>query len=84
MERGPQEGPPGGEERRHNLELRERLDEIILLARRLSREASTLSTQEMDNIRARIEWLAEEIWQSAAYGPLEERAWPDQEDGDVS
>lgn len=79
MEHGANEGPPGGGERRQNLELRERLDEVIMLARRLSREFSTLSQEELDSVRARIEWLAEEIWQSAAYGPIERRAWPGDE-----
>ncbi len=81
MERGANEGPPTGEERRQNLELRERLDEVIMLARRLSRDGPTLSQEELDRVRARLEWLADEILQSAAYGPIERRAWPRDEGG---
>ena len=65
---------PAGYERRHNFELRERLDEIVRLARRLSREAREMSREELDEVRERIEWVAEEVWESAAFGPLEDRA----------
>ncbi len=62
-----------GDERRHNHELRERLNEIVALARKLSQSHGQLSTEVEDETRQRIEWLAEEIWDSAVYGPLEER-----------
>lgn len=65
---------PTGRERRHNLELRERLDQILDLARQLYREASEMSSDELERARERIEWLAEEIWEAAVYGPLEERS----------
>jgi Lon protease-like protein len=65
---------PTGEERRHNLELRERLDQILELARQLYREASEMSRDELEQTRERIEWLAQEIWEAAVYGPLEERS----------
>lgn len=68
-----QDDLPSGRERRHNLELRERLDEIVKLARQLSRESKEMSQAELDEIRDRIEWLAEEIWASAAFGQLENR-----------
>ncbi|UCC71124.1 MAG: hypothetical protein JSV86_12090 [Gemmatimonadota bacterium] len=64
---------PEGRERRHNLELRERLDEILELARKLFREASQMSPDELEQARERVEWLAQEIWEAAVYGPLEER-----------
>lgn len=60
-----------GSERRTNHELRERLDEIVALARKLSQDGSAMSREELDSVRARIEWLSEEIWASAVYGPLE-------------
>ena len=62
-----------GDERRHNHELRERLNEIVALARKLSQSHGQLSTEVQDETRQRIEWLAEEIWDSAVYGPLEQR-----------
>lgn len=58
-------------DRRRNFELRERLDEIVALARKLSQDGTRMSREELDSIRARIEWLAEEIWGAAVYGPLE-------------
>lgn len=65
---------PTGRERRHNLELRERLDQILDLARQLYREASHMSSDELEQARERVEWLAQEIWEAAVYGPLEERS----------
>ena len=62
-----------GRERRSNFELRERLDQLIELARELSRTGSTLSREELDEARLRIEWLSEEIWTAAVYGPIEKR-----------
>ncbi|UCC83272.1 MAG: hypothetical protein JSW46_20360 [Gemmatimonadota bacterium] len=63
-----------GHERRHNLELRERLDQIMDLARHLYRSASDMSPEQLEEARERIEWLAQEIWEAAVYGPLEERS----------
>jgi len=68
---GSREDRASGSERRRNHELRERLDEIVALARKLSQDAGAMSREELDSIRARIEWLSEEIWTSAVYGPLE-------------
>jgi hypothetical protein len=70
MEGSPEESG-GGSERRRNHELRERLDEIVALARKLSQDGGAMSREELDSVRARIEWLSEEIWASAVYGPLE-------------
>lgn len=61
------------EDRRHNFELRERLDQILDLARKLSRDSSTMSDGELEQARERIEWLAQEIWEAAVFGPLERR-----------
>jgi hypothetical protein len=65
---------PASGERRRNHELRERLDEIVLLARTLSQGGTTMPREELDKARMRIEWLAEEIWAAAVYGPLEDRS----------
>lgn len=59
-----------GGDRRKNLELRERLDEIIALARKLSQQGAMMPREELDEARLRIEWLAEEIWGAAVYGPI--------------
>jgi hypothetical protein len=65
---------PASGDRRRNHELRERLDEIVQLARTLSQGGTTTLRAELDEARTRIEWLAEEIWAAAVYGPLEGRA----------
>ncbi len=70
----PSEAP--ADERRRNAELRERLDEMVELARYLCRDASRLSTDELERTRERMEWLAEQVWETAVYGPLEERTRP--------
>jgi Lon protease-like protein len=79
-DKGAPEDPPTGRERRHNLELRERLDQILDLARQLYREASQMSRDELEEARERVEWLAQEIWEAAVYGPLEERSRPTADD----
>jgi Lon protease-like protein len=65
--------PGSADERRWNLELRQRLDEIMEIARHLSQHASEMSEDELQSHRDRIEWLADEIWESAVFGPLEKR-----------
>jgi hypothetical protein len=52
-------------ERRRNQPLRELLDEMISLARRLSNESPSLSPAELDYAHERMEWLAGEIWAQA-------------------
>ncbi len=64
---------PKDDDRRHNHELRERLDELMAMARKLSQQRDNLSQEELQEARERIEWLAGEIWGAAAYGPLEDR-----------
>ena len=64
---------PAEDDRRRNHELRERLDEIVLLSRKLSQDGPSMARDELDATRMRIEWLAEEIWAAAVYGPLEDR-----------
>ncbi len=66
----PAESSP--EDRRKNFELRERLDELMALARRLSQRRSEMSKEELEEARLRVEWLAEEIWGAAVYGPIEQ------------
>ncbi len=68
--------PTDATERRHNHELRERLEQLTILARELSQKRDELSDRELEEARERIEWLAEEIWNAAVYGPLSERNLP--------
>jgi len=53
---------PATPERRRNIVLRELLDEVIQLARHLSRRAPAMSDSELSYARERLEWLAEEIF----------------------
>lgn len=55
-------------ERRRNQPLRELLDEMIVLVRSLSRNANTMSRDDLDYAQERLQWLADEIWQSATRG----------------
>lgn len=55
----------GTSDRRQNRTLRELLDEMIALARDLTNRTSDLSPAELDYAHERMEWLAEEIWDSA-------------------
>lgn len=58
--------PPNDQpERRRNPVLRELLDELIALVRRLSNEASALPPPQLAAAQERLEWLADEIWESA-------------------
>lgn len=52
-------------ERRHNVTLRELLDEMTGLARHLSNHAPTMPPNELAYARERLEWLADEIWEQA-------------------
>lgn len=63
--------PGSADERRWNLELRGRLDEIMDIARHLSQHADEMAEDELQAQQDRIEWLADEIWRSAVYGPIE-------------
>jgi hypothetical protein len=65
------------EERRWNHELRERLDEMIELARHLVRHAGEMSEEQLRDSQLRVEWLAEEIWRAAVHGPLEGSRGPE-------
>lgn len=49
-------------ERRRNIVLRELLDEVIQLARHLSRRGTGMSESELAYARERLEWLADEIF----------------------
>jgi hypothetical protein len=62
------EGLPPGGERRTNRALRELLDELIALARHLSRRSGDMSQLELDYAQQRLEWLADEIWTAAVGG----------------
>lgn len=61
-------GSTGGgsaRDRRSNVTLRELLDEMIELARHLTRNSATMVPAELDYARERMEWLAGEIWDVA-------------------
>jgi hypothetical protein len=63
---------PARGERRTNRTLRELLDELISLARHLSRRSADMSQVELDYAQQRLEWLADEIWTAAVAGRDEE------------
>jgi hypothetical protein len=60
--------PASRDDRRRNQPLRELLDEMIDLARRLTREAATMPPAELEYAHQRMEWLAGEIWEQATQG----------------
>jgi len=62
----------GPAERRSNVVLRELLDEMIQLTRHLSQHAPTMSRRELAYARARLEWLADEIWSETIGEPREQ------------
>lgn len=57
-----------GNERRANVALRELLDEMIALTRRVANGVGTMSPAELAYAHERVEWLAEEIWEEATKG----------------
>ncbi|GAC1650913.1 MAG: hypothetical protein NVS4B3_10470 [Gemmatimonadaceae bacterium] len=59
--------PPHGE-RRQNRALREQLDELIGLVRRLARQAATMSPSDLNHSQERLEWLADEVWRTITIG----------------
>jgi hypothetical protein len=58
----------GEPERRRNPTLREVLDELVDHVRQVSRNARTMSTDEIDYAQQRLEWLADEVWRLATDG----------------
>jgi hypothetical protein len=52
-------------ERRSNRDLRELLDEMIGHVRDLARHSPTLTAAQLEYAQQRLEWLADEIWDSA-------------------
>jgi hypothetical protein len=61
----PQAEPASRGERRSNRDLRELLDEMIGHVRDLARRSPTLTAAELEYAQQRLEWLADEIWDSA-------------------
>lgn len=55
-------------ERRTKRVLREVMDELIELVRTVSRNARTMSDDELDYAQQRLEWLADEVWRLASEG----------------
>ena len=68
MTRGERDTVPPSPERRANVTLRELLDEMIELARHVSRNARGMSADELTYARERMQWLADEIWDAATKG----------------
>lgn len=54
-------------ERRKNPVLRDLLDELLAHVRTLARETPQLPADELRRTRARVEWLADEIWDAATH-----------------
>jgi hypothetical protein len=61
---GGDEAPLLPDDRRTHLALREQLDELIGMVRVLSHRAQAMSAGELEYAQRRLEWLADEIWQS--------------------
>ncbi|GAC1648462.1 MAG: hypothetical protein NVS4B3_04070 [Gemmatimonadaceae bacterium] len=59
--------PPFGERRRNRV-LREQLDELLGLVRRLARQAATMPPAELKRSQERLEWLADEVWRTITLG----------------
>ncbi len=55
-------------ERRANPGLREVLDELVAHVRHVTKDAKTMSQQDLDYAEERLEWLAEEVWRAALEG----------------
>jgi len=54
-----------GRERRHNVVLRDLLDELLQVARHLSNNAPSMSENELTYARERLAGLVDEVWQQA-------------------
>jgi hypothetical protein len=54
-------------ERRKNPVLRELLDEMLAHVRLLAVETPNLDSEQLDQTRRRVEWLADEIWDAATH-----------------
>ena len=67
----PTPDPGKGDERRHNLELRELVQDLLIHVRDLSQKARTMSDQDLDYSQHRLEWLADEVWRAVT--EMEER-----------
>ena len=55
----------GQREQRSNVELRDRVEELLQLARMLNHKRSLMTREELEAAAARIAWLAEEIYRTA-------------------
>lgn len=63
--------PGKGDERRHDLALRELVQDLLVHVRDLSQKARKMSDQDLDYAQQRLEWLADEVWRAVT--ELEER-----------
>ena len=53
------------DERREKLELRELLDELLELVRKLAASSSAMTEDQLAYTQERLEWLVDEIWNAA-------------------
>jgi len=60
-------------ERRHNLPLREALDDLVDHVRWISRHVGSLTSDEIGYAQQRLEWMADEVWRLAVEEPDGER-----------
>lgn len=63
-------------DRRHNLALREVLDDLVEHVRWISRNVTSLGPDEMEYAQQRLEWMADEVWRLAVEEPGGERREP--------
>ena len=66
-QRAEQQAPAA--ERRHNIVLREALDDLVDHVRWISRNVGSLTADELEYAQQRLEWMADEVWRLAVEEP---------------
>ncbi len=59
------------DERRRNLLLRDLLDELVEHVRNVTQSAPVMPLEELEYAQDRLEWLADEIWQTVMEYPAD-------------
>jgi hypothetical protein len=59
------------DERRRNLLLRDLLDELVEHVRNVAQSAAVMPREELEYAQDRLEWLADEIWQTVMEYPAD-------------
>jgi uncharacterized protein with von Willebrand factor type A (vWA) domain len=59
------------DERRRNLLLRDLLDELVEHVRKVAQSAAVMPREELEYAQDRLEWLADEIWQTVMEYPAD-------------